>query len=392
LPRRCRYIRSMQTALHIMALVAELEREILSGTITTTEFYKKERAVYFFIKKDRSRRAFGFAYHPTGFGTFVVSASKIKIDTHEKPRSVFKLEGSVVTQVKQLGFDRICRVFLDKDGREMSILVEALGPNGNVWLLDEQHTRLASLRKRTFAGGDRYQAPPLPDKLSPKELSVASFMDRFERRRDASLPLVGFIEKNILGFDRILAREVVTRSGMDVAKVQDLDSGSLETVVRSIHDVVTRFERPEFGYLYNLVDGPAVYPFKLSSVEQQPERFKSLSLAVQAMTVIRRTQIETVDEAKRIEDAVRRAVKRLERRGAKIEQDVKNASDYKRHKKMGELLQINFGKIKRGWRRLLLRMFMRNPPPKLPSGWTRRFPHPKMSRPASRSIARGARG
>ena len=360
----------MQTALHIMALVAELEKEIVGGTLTAADFYKKQRAAFFYIKKGKNLKALGFVYHPAGFGTFVVPASKTRIDTHEKPRPLFKsvksanggLEGAVVTRVKQLGFDRICQVFLDKDGQAMSILVEALGPNGNVWLLDEQHLRLASLRKRTFTRGDRYQAPPLPDKLNPKALSVASLTDLFERQGAVSLSLVGFIEKNILGFNHALAQEVAVRSGTDGAHVHDLDSNSLELVVKSVHDTVARFERPEVGYLYDLVDGPAVYPFKLSSVEKRPERFKSLSLAVQAMTVIRRTQVETVDEAKRIKDAVRRAVKRLERRGAKIEQDVKDASDYKRHKKMGELLQINFGKIKRGMAEITLEDVYAQPP------------------------------
>jgi len=360
----------MQTALHIMALVAEMEKEIVGGTITATEFYKKQRAAFFYIKKGKNLMALGFVYHPAGCGAFVVPASKIRIVTHEKPRPLFKsvrfanggLEGAVVTRVKQLGFDRICQIFLDKDGQAMSILVEALGPNGNIWLLDEQHTRLASLRKRTFATGDRYQAPPLPDKLNPKVLSVASLTDRFGKQGEASLPLVGFIKKNILGFDRILAREVVMRSGEDIVDLRDVDSNSLEIVVKSVHDAVVRFECPEVGYLYDLSDGPAVYPFRLSSVEKRPERLKSLSLAVQAMTVIRRTQVEAVDEAKRIKDAVKRAVKRLERRGAKIEQDVKDASDYKRLKKMGELLQINFGKIKRGMAEIALEDVYAQPP------------------------------
>jgi predicted ribosome quality control (RQC) complex YloA/Tae2 family protein len=80
------------------------------------------------------------------------------------------------------------------------------------------------------------------------------------------------------------------------------------------------------------------------------------------MTVIRRTQVETVDETRRLKDAVKRAVKRLERRGTKIEQDVKDASDYRRYKKMGELLQINFGKIKKGMAEITLEDVYTQPP------------------------------
>ncbi len=352
----CRYIRSMQTALHIMALVAELEKEIVGGTITAGEFYKKQRAAFFYIRKNRDITALGFSYHPTGFGAFVVSPSKITIDTHEKPRPLFKsvgfggggLPGAVVTGVRQLGFDRICQISLDREGQGMSILMEVLGPNGNIWLLDEQLGRLASLRKRIFALGDEYQAPPLPDKLSPKALSASSLADRLGKQGERSLSLVGFIERNVFGFDRILAQEVVGRSEADVIDARHFGGSSLEAVVKNILDIVVRFGRPEAGYLYDLAVGPAAYPFRLFSVERQPERFKSLSLAVQAMTATRRAQVEVVDEVKNTKDAVKRGVKRLERRLSKIERDIEGASDYRQYKKMGELLQINFGRIKRG--------------------------------------------
>jgi len=344
----------MQTTLHITALVAELREEIVGGTVTAAEFYKKERTAYFFIKKGRSHRALGFSYHPTGFGTFVVPASKVRIDTREKPWPVFKLEGAIVTQVKQLGFDRIFEACMSKDEQITSIVVEALGPNGNIWLLDASHTKLATLRKRTFTEGDTYKTPPTPDKLSPRELSVVRLKDRLEKEDKASLSIVAFIKRNILGFDRTLAEEVVMRSGIGPAERCSLNDNSLESIITSINTIVARFERPGAGYLYDLTDGVAVYPFKLSSVEQQSQRFKSLSLAVLAMIGARRIQVETADEQKAIKEATKRAVKRLERRLTKIDKDIKEASGYEQYKRMGELLQINFGKIKKGMEEITL--------------------------------------
>ena len=344
----CPYIRFMQTALHIMALVTELEKEIVGGAITSTEFYKKQRTVYFFVKGGRSHRVFGFSYHPTGYGVLVVPPSKVRIDTREKPWPVFNLEEAVVTQVKQLGFDRIFQIFLNKDGKNISMLIEALGPNGNIWLLDDHNTRLATLRKRAYLKGDRYKPPPLPDKIDPRELSFTLLKDRLGQEKKASIPLAGFIQKNILGFDSTLSQEIVVRSGVDTVDSSSLDSNSLKAIIENIHDIVNRFEQPEIGYLYHLASGAAAYPLKLSAVGQQPEKFKSLSLAVLAMIRARQAQVEAVDEKKCIKDAVKRAVKRLERRFVKIERDIKEASDYKRFKRMGELLQINFDKIKKG--------------------------------------------
>lgn len=355
----------MQTALHIMALVAELKKEIVSGTITATEFYKKQRAAYFFVKKDKNLKALGFVYHPAGYGAFVVPASKVKIDTREKPWPIFELGGAIVTQVEQLGFDRIFQLFVQKEEQALSIAVEALGPNGNIWLLDRRGAKLATLRKRQFNEGQRYEPPSVPDRLNPLETSVRSIRDRVGQENEASAPLVPFIERNILGFNRTLAKEVITRAKLDFIDLQSLDDDSLNALIKSINDIVAPFEHPEPGYLYRVANKVEVYPFKLSSVVQQPERFKSLSLAVLAMSKTRQAQVEIADEQKRVKDAIKRALKRLERRRAKIEQDIKDASDYEQYKKIGELLQINFGKIKKGMTEVTLEDVYAEPHPEI---------------------------
>ncbi|RKX23683.1 MAG: hypothetical protein DRP45_09935, partial [Candidatus Zixiibacteriota bacterium] len=104
----CRaYIRLMQTALHIVSLVAQLEQELLGGKVVSTEFYKKARAAYFHVRQAKTVRALGFVYHPGGSGCFCVPSSKVKVETREKPWPVFGLEGSVITSVRQKGLDRV---------------------------------------------------------------------------------------------------------------------------------------------------------------------------------------------------------------------------------------------------------------------------------------------
>jgi len=93
----------MQTALHILTLVEELNREASGARVVSTEFYKKERAAYLFLKAGKGRLAFGFVYHPHGTGVFLVPASKIKLETREKPRPFFSLEGSAFENAEQLG-------------------------------------------------------------------------------------------------------------------------------------------------------------------------------------------------------------------------------------------------------------------------------------------------
>jgi predicted ribosome quality control (RQC) complex YloA/Tae2 family protein len=338
----------MLTALHIMALVAELQRELVGGQIVSTEFYKKQRAVYFFIKKGSSHRALGFVYHPAGYGVFEVPASKLRIATSEKPRSVFKLENAMIVQVTQIGFDRIFQINLKKEDEDFSIVFESLGPNGNIWLLDGKSSKQAALRQRPFNEGDKYEPPPLPEKLNPTELSVKSIRERINREKGSHLDVLTFVEKQILGFNHTLAREVILQSRLNQTYLHSLNDDSLNSLIISIRDIVQRFENPESGYLYQLADKVEVYPFKLSSVVERPEKFQLLSLAVQAAINRHRAQVESTSEQKRITDALKQAVKRLERRQEKIKEDIKDTSEYERYKKFGELLQINFGKIRKG--------------------------------------------
>lgn len=338
----------MLTALHIMALVAEFQREVVGGQIVSTEFYRKQRSVYFFIKKGSSHRALSFVYHPAGYGVFVVPASKLEIETSEKPRSVFKLENAEIVQVSQIRFDRIFQVLLEKEGEVLSIVIEALGPNGNIWLLDGNGAKLATLRKRLFSEGERYALPPLPEKLNPTQLSVESIREQIDRVKGAQQSIPTFLEKQILGFNCTLAQEVFIESGLVQTELACLNNDSLNRLIISIRDLVQRFENPEAGYLYQLPDRIEVYPFRLLSKAGRPEKFGSLSLAVQTAINRRRARAEFAHEQKRITIAVRQAVKRLERRLQKVKDDIEDASEYECYKRFGELLQINFKRIRRG--------------------------------------------
>jgi len=84
-------------------------------------------------------------------------ASKARIDTNEKPWPIFNLDGADITRVEQFGLDRIFQVFVYKEKQELSIVVEALGPNGNIWLFDGDGMKLATIRDRNCQGCQRGQ-------------------------------------------------------------------------------------------------------------------------------------------------------------------------------------------------------------------------------------------
>lgn len=336
----------MQTAFHILSLVKELGSTIVGGTIVSTEFYKKERSAYIFIKKDKSTSTLGFVFHPAGFGTFCVPASKIRVDTREKPWPIFDMVGATITEIKQLGFDRIFEITIESDNTKRHLVFESIGPNGNIWLTDKDDIIQATLRKREYSPGARYQQPKLPDAVSPITVTADKLQQSTKNQRFYSVRQ--YLQKQLFGVNKSIASELVKRSGLEDEDFQSLTENNFEQLSKSIRELTKLFESASFGYLYQIAGALEVYPFKLSSHESHPEKFKTLSLAVLELTRRRQSIVEQASEEKTITNALKRTIKRLTKRIAKIETEIGKAEDYETYKKMAELIQINLKDIKKG--------------------------------------------
>ncbi len=339
----------MQTSLHILSLVAELKREIVGAEIVSTEFYKKERTAYFFLKGQKSRLALGFSYHPSGFGCYLVPASKIDVQTREKPWPVFELVGARVTEVRQLAFDRIFELTYEKEGTRGAVVFEAIGPNGNILLLDGERCPQATLRKRSLDSHSPYSAPPLPDRLNPLKITKEQIEDLMRDAEEASPGAL--LEKKVLGLNRTMTREIIIRAELTGAPLSEAD---IEPLKKSIAWLVDRFKNSEIGYLHAVAGSVEAYPFKLSAVTTPPAKYKTMSLAVMEMTRQRRTNVVVVDEKKVTLNAVGRTAKRLERLLHKVQEDLAKAEQFDHFRKMGELLQISFDQIKKGMKQIEL--------------------------------------
>ncbi|HOP05749.1 MAG TPA: NFACT RNA binding domain-containing protein [candidate division Zixibacteria bacterium] len=337
----------MQTSLHILNLVAELKREVLGAEVVATEFYKKERAAYLVLKKDKIRLALGFVYHPAGHGTFLIPASKIAIETREKPWPVFDIAGGHIAEIHQFGLDRVFELTIVKGDTTGYVIYEALGPNGNLWLLNTERRRTATLRKRQYDPNEEYAPMPLPaNRIDPRKFDRAAFEQLVNANHDQRPTTV--LEKNLLGFNRTLAREAVARADLDSTVFNEISESEGERLIGAVSWLTGQFAQIGAGYLYDIAGGFQAYPFKLKSSEEQPRKFKSLSLAVQQIVISRRSGVEADDEEKCIRDAVKRALKRVERKLANIKHDIDEAEDFETYRRTAELLQIHFNLLKKG--------------------------------------------
>lgn len=340
----------MQTALHIRALLDELTAEIVGGRVVSTEFYKKERAAWIFIRKDKSVNALGLVYHPAGAGVVVLPARKAQMETREKPWPVFQVVDAEVLSVSQPSLDRFFYIDLAHiDGSRSRLAVEAIGPNANVWWLDTANRIKGTLRNREFTEGQAYEPMPLPTgRLDPFALTGAQLGGVLEERQSESGSLLPVIERRIVGFNRTMAIEAIKRADLDFAELDALAPDDLEALAETVRDMAGRFVRTEVGYLYRVRGAFEAYPFKLSSREDQPEKLKTLSLAVLETINRRQSAREDADEQKKVTDAVSRAVKRLVRRIENLDQDIARAADYEKYKRFGDILQIHRSELKKG--------------------------------------------
>ncbi|MFZ5980866.1 MAG: NFACT family protein, partial [Candidatus Zixiibacteriota bacterium] len=336
--------------MHIRNLVVEFQKEMTGEMkIVSTEFYKKERTACFFMKaKGKSLQALVYSYHPSAYGFYLAPASKVKMATREKPWPVFGLDGAMVVGITQLGLDRIVRLEVEQGGKKGSVIFEALGANGNAWYVDAEGGLAATLRNRDFTFGRRYEPPPPLTGLNPFEITVESF-GRVVRETAKSTTLAFFIEKHVLGFNRTLALEAVQRAGLDFVETSAIDDiSAMDNLCTQIKQIARWFETGAAGYLYTVRRAHEAYPFKLKITEQEPEKFKTLSLAVMALAERRQAGVEEADEEKQVLALVERAIKKIQMRVPKLEQDIAEASGYELYKKQGELLKINMDRLEKG--------------------------------------------
>ncbi|MCP4631927.1 MAG: fibronectin-binding domain-containing protein [candidate division Zixibacteria bacterium] len=333
----------MQTALHIYALVEELKETLLNGKLIASEFYKKEREAYLFFKVKKGTVALGLAYHPTGFGAFVIPRSKIFVKTREKPWPFFQpVLNSEVVSIKQLGLDRIIRINLQNNSDKHSIIVEAIGPNGNLWLLESDNKILATLRNKKYETDIEYTPPTPLDRLNPFDFKSEQLIELIEEN---SLEIGSFLNKNFLGLNKILANEIAERADLDyLMSINEISETEIDRLTRSVLSTAKLFEQYGPAYSYET----AVAPFKLHHLSGEPNKFKTLSLAVYDKIKNRKAVGAEISGKQKVIEAVKKYTKKQKRKIGYVEKDISTAGKFDMYRQYAELLKANLTTIKKG--------------------------------------------
>ncbi len=341
----------MQTALHIQTVVDEARRELIGAEFYSSEFYRKERAAYLFFSGSKKKFTLGLLFHPLAHGAMFVLAGKIRHETSEKPFPFFQDHyGATVIAVEQTGFDRIIQITLEtSDGKSpiSYIIVEALGPSGNLWLLDSSRCKQAVLRNRELSTDDIYEPPGAGARLAAFDLSGETLATALSPYGE--LEITGAIRKAISGFDETLCSEAVWRAKLATdLLISQMTVGDYAALAETLCAMTSLAASATSGYLYPTTSPPSAQPFKLKSANVEPTKFPSYSLAFQALGKHRQIGGGEVDEEKRLRHALKKAFKKQQRMITKIESEFEDYQGSERYKELADILKAHLNVIKKG--------------------------------------------
>jgi predicted ribosome quality control (RQC) complex YloA/Tae2 family protein len=333
------YIAGMVSSLDITRILAESVSSLIGGNITAIDYYRKERTVQIIIEASE-RLCLTFSFHPQWNGLYILSPGRSRLETTEKPRPFAREAcGGDVSAIRQILNDRIVEIAVASKKNSWLLAVEALGPNGNLWLLDSERRMVASLRPKVFTVGRPYQTAALPPKFDPALITADDLRTLIQA--DPGLNLARLLEKNLYGIDYYLAQTILPpEASASALDFEDMHR-KLQAIVRSYHTPDTPI------YAYRIKERMQFYPVKLGDREPLG-RYKSLSLAQREVmgTIKETTETESVRETtiKSIEARLAKAKRLL----ARLEADLAEAADYERYLQLADLLKINLHRLRRG--------------------------------------------
>jgi predicted ribosome quality control (RQC) complex YloA/Tae2 family protein len=263
------------------------------------------------------------------------------------------LEPSRLLALEQQGFDRLVHLrfeAVNPTGQlmELTLVLELMGRQSNLYLLDQDGLLLDALKRfpeRGIVPGKPYQPPFDQGKTEPGRLAPLDFADQI-RLLPAPTPIWRWMAQTFQGFSKVAAQEVVRRAGLDPHVSRSMVE---EADWINLHDALNQL-------LQELERGgtPTWYP-------DEPEDFAAYTLtgrygASFASTdqLIRRVLGEkqrekTLDTLKgALRKGIARHRKRVEKKLALQQAELQQADEAHLYRHQGELLTASFHLLQQG--------------------------------------------
>jgi predicted ribosome quality control (RQC) complex YloA/Tae2 family protein len=331
----------MLSSLDVTRILAESSAQLAKAEITGVEYFRKERTVRINIDGEK-KYCLIISFHPRWNGFFILPAGRCRLDTPEKPRPFARqIWSGTIISLRQKPNDRIVELEIKAGDAIYFLILEILGPNGNIRLLDSGKQLIASLRDRKYTAGQAYKPPPLPEKLDPAKTTVEDLRHLLEEKPGANPARL--LEKNIYGIDYYLARFILRGAQKSSQALNNLPG-----IHRRLTDIIRACQTSDRSiYVYRIRGNIAYYPVRFSDREPL-SKSRSLSQAQREMIAAMKIETESEDFREKTVKSLENRIKKAERLLKRLEADIEEASGYERFLQLADLLKINLARLKRG--------------------------------------------
>lgn len=242
------------------------------------------------------------------------------------------IERGIINDIYQIRNDRIIVFKINGfselgDATSFQLIVELMGRNSNIILLDSNDIIIDAIRKvppsedggRIILPKAKYIFPLRNNLLNPFEISPSDNID------------YGFIE----GCSKLLLNDCNT-----------------------INDLINRINNPPFPYIFKNDKRFDFYILPINNIDICQSSFNSISEML--TTYYQKYKSIYTDKAKELKKVIKNKLNKLINKLANLDDDLNNASDNLECNHLGLLLQANLYKIKKGDNCLTVEDFTKN--------------------------------
>ncbi|MCD6253384.1 MAG: NFACT family protein [Thermotogae bacterium] len=261
-----------------------------------------------------------------------------------------KLKGARLREIRQRGTDRVVELVFQKietsqELAEYRLILELMGRSTNVVLVKEGLVVDALRRSVTE---QRAILPRAPFKYYPMRgadffLSGDEWIEHLQKSRQ---PLEKALSQVFAGVSKLLALEIVARSGLDpYERGCDLEERELGTLVRAVQGVREEFKSRPGCYLYH--DPVEIAPVSLVLRDDDPIYFADPSKALAEYLKLRFGASNIESKRRSLEKAVRDKLKNRFVLLEKLRKEFEEAEGFEKLKKNAELIFANAHRLTR---------------------------------------------
>ena len=349
----------------VFCIIPELE-EAFKGNKIFQVFQSPDKKELIFVTRSRKKEAsLFFCAHAEDYRIEILDEGKwrTKKSNYQKTNLFSYAVGGHIQEIKQVDFDRVIKISCLRKSQvgksiEFDLIFELTGRNANLILVRKDGLIIDSLRKvditqsrfRQILPGEKYVAPPSPKKKNPFEAEKERFLKLLENR---NISVSELLTSHFIGLDQFLAENIIFETNIHPStKAKDLNNDTVEYLWKNFNQVFQ--DIAEHRLSFQIVTDEAGKPDAISCVdlpflkENQKIFCESLSFAIKKFFSQKLEEQQKRIALKRLSEATHRALRRLEKRKDKIEEDLEEAEKFEQYKKFGDLLMINKNSIKKG--------------------------------------------